>query len=68
MAEGDLRGESVRLGSAANLVWTSKATGGEYDLTYAGGFAWSSSPGLPGYVCADCGIVQVRFNPHRNAR
>lgn len=67
MAPGSLHGEAVRIGPA-NVVWVSKSSGNVFDLTDAGGFAWSASPELPGFVCADCGIVQVRFNPKRNAQ
>ena len=65
MAEGSLRGQAVRLGPA-DIVWVSKASGNIYPLTSAGSFAWSASPELPGFVCADCGIAQVRFSPRRS--
>ena len=66
MAAGQLRGQSVGL-EPADVVWVSNATGNIYPLTRAGSFRWSASPPLPGFVCADCGIAQVRFNPRLNA-
>jgi hypothetical protein len=60
MGTGSIAGESVRIGPA-NLVWIEKISGDIMNLTNAGSFAWSKSPGIPGFKCDHCGVIELHL-------
>jgi hypothetical protein len=63
MMAGYLEGESARRDSAANLQWTEKDSGDEYDLTYTGASSWGRTGRLAGYACPHCGLIEIRVDP-----
>jgi hypothetical protein len=61
MSRGYLSGESVRPMSAANIVWSDAEHDVSFELTSAGGWAWSKSPRIPGFLCEPCGVIELHF-------
>jgi hypothetical protein len=64
MAKGSMVGDSVRAVGSANLVWIDEKSDQMINLTDAGTFAWSKSPGIPGFKCDACGIIELHLQPH----
>ncbi len=44
--------------SPANVVWY-EANDYSVVLTSAGHFAWSKSPGVPGFMCPKCEMIEL---------